>query len=79
MKDFIKKHYGSNVKLADDLGISNQTVTNWIKSNPRGMLKYLPEIVSKVDTTERQIVWEVMLHEKEISRDWLLYFFNERR
>jgi|TARA_R110001592_G_scaffold53293_1_gene163391 hypothetical protein len=69
MKDFIKKHYGSNVKLADDLGISNQTVTNWIKSNPRGMLKYLPEIVSKVDTTERQIVWEVMLHEKEISRD----------
>jgi len=69
MKDFIKKHYGSNVKLADDLGISNQTVTNWLKSNPRGMLKYLPEIVSKVDTTERQIVWEVMLHEKEISRD----------
>ena len=69
MKDFIKKHYGSNIKMADDLGISNQTVTNWIKSNPRGMLKYLPEIVSKVDTTERQIVWEVMLHEKEISRD----------
>ena len=69
MKDFIKKHYGSNIKMADDLGISNQTVTNWLKSNPRGMLKYLPEIVSKVDTTERQIVWEVMLHEKEISRD----------
>ena len=69
MKDFIKKHYGSNIKMAMDLGISNQTVTNWIKSNPRGMLKYLPEIVSKVDTTERQIVWEVMLHEKEISRD----------
>lgn len=69
MKDFIKKHYGSNIKMANDLGISNQTVTNWIKSNPRGMLKYLPEIVSKVDTTERQIVWEVMLHEKEISRD----------
>ena len=69
MKEFIKKHYGSNVKMAMDLGISNQTVTNWIKSNPRGMLKYLPEIVSKVDTTERQIVWEVMLHEKEISRD----------
>ena len=69
MKDFIKKHYGSNIKMANDLGISNQTVTNWLKSNPRGMLKYLPEIVSKVDTTERQIVWEVMLHEKEISRD----------
>ena len=69
MKDFIKKHYGSNIKMADDLGISNQTVTNWLKSNPRGMLKYLPEIVSKVDTTERQVVWEVMLHEKEISRD----------
>ena len=69
MKDFIKKHYGSNIKLADDLGISNQTVTNWLKSNPRGMLKYLPEIVTYADTTERQVVWEVMLHEKEISRD----------
>ena len=69
MKEFIKKHYGSNIKMANDLGISNQTVTNWIKFNPRGMLKYLPEIVSSVDTTEREVVWEVMFHEKELRRD----------
>lgn len=55
--------------MSKQLGISNQTITNWMKSNPRGMLKYIPEIVSAVDTTERQVVWEVMFHEKQLSRD----------
>ena len=55
--------------MSKQLGISNQTVTNWMKSNPRGMLKYIPEIVSSVDTTERQVVWEVMFHEKQLCRD----------
>ena len=55
MRDFIKKHYGSQLRMSEKLGISNQTVTNWMKTNPRGMLKYLPEIV--------------MYHEKELCRD----------
>jgi predicted transcriptional regulator len=69
MKDFIKKHYGSNVRMAQQLGITNQTVSNWLKSNPRGMLKYLPEIVKTSNTTESQVMWEVMFREKELSRD----------
>ena len=69
MRSFIKKHYGTQLRMSKQLGISNQTVTNWMKSNPRGMLKYIPEIVSKVDTTEREIVWEVMFHEKTITDD----------
>ena len=67
MKEFIQKHYGSNVNMAKELGITNQTVTNWLKSNPRGMLKYLPEIVQKINITERQLVWEVMFHEEMIK------------
>ena len=66
MRHFIKKHYGTQLKMSEKLGISNQTITNWMKTNPRGMLKYIPEIVSTVDTTEREIVWEVMYHEKNI-------------
>tara|TARA_R110000824_G_scaffold182929_2_gene363934 strand:+ start:656 stop:865 length:210 start_codon:yes stop_codon:yes gene_type:complete len=66
MRQFIKKHYGSQLRMSEKLGISNQTITNWMKTNPRGMLKYIPEIVSTVDTTEREIVWEVMYHEKNI-------------
>ena len=31
------------------------------------MLKYIPEIVSRADTTEREVVWEVMFHEKKIT------------
>jgi DNA-binding XRE family transcriptional regulator len=69
MRSFIKKHYGTQLRMSKHLGISNQTVTNWMKSNPRGMLKYIPEIVSSVDTTERQVVWEVMFHEKQLCRD----------
>jgi|TARA_R110000803_G_scaffold114900_1_gene183342 DNA-binding XRE family transcriptional regulator len=69
MRSFIKKHYGTQLRMSKQLGISNQTITNWMKSNPRGMLKYIPEIVSKVDTTEREIVWEVMFHEKIITDD----------
>lgn len=67
MRRFIKKHYGTQLKMSEKLGISNQTVTNWMKTNPRGMLKYLPEIVSSVDTTEREVVWEVMYHEKNLT------------
>ena len=69
MRYFIKKHYGTQLKMSKQLGISNQTVTNWIKSNPRGMLKYIPEIVTYADTTERQVVWEVMFHEKTMIDD----------
>ena len=69
MRQFIKKHYGTQLMMSKQLGVSNQTVTNWMKYNPRGMLKYIPEIVSKVDTTEREVVWEVMYQEKELERD----------
>lgn len=69
MRQFIKKHYGTQLRMSKQLGVSNQTVTNWMKYNPRGMLKYIPEIVSKVDTTEREVVWEVMYQEKELERD----------
>ena len=68
MKSFIKKHYGSNVKMAKDLGISAQTVTNWITNNPRGMLKYSPEIVANVNTTYHQLAWEVMNHEIALKK-----------
>ena len=67
MRRFIKKHYGSQLSMSKKLGITNQTITNWMKTNPRGMLKYLPEIVSLADTTEREVVWEVMYHEKTIT------------
>ena len=69
MRQFIKKHYGSQLSMSKKLGITNQTITNWMKTNPRGMLKYLPEIASSADTTEREVVWEVMYHEKEMCRD----------
>ena len=69
MKKFIKKHYGSNVHMAQTLGITNQTVSNWLRNNPRGMLRYLPEIVKTSNITESELVWEVMFREKELSRD----------
>lgn len=64
MKKFIKKTYGSNVRMAKELGISPQTVTNWISSNPRGMLRHAPEIVANTNTTYHKLAMEVLYHEE---------------
>ena len=44
-KEFIGKHYGTQTRMAKELGITTATINGWIKRNPRGILKYAPEIV----------------------------------
>jgi transcriptional regulator with XRE-family HTH domain len=40
MRDYIKKHFGSQKQCAEELGVTEQTVSNWMKRNPRGILKH---------------------------------------
>lgn len=67
MRDFIKKHWGTNKKCAEELGVTSATVTNWIRRNPRGILKHAPEIVATKNTTYLQLFGEVewRIHEIE--------------
>ena len=67
MRDFIKKHWGTNKKCAEELGVTPHTVTNWIQRNPRGILKHAAEIVATKNTTYLQLNGEVEWREHEIK------------
>lgn len=67
LKKFITAHFGSQVKCAEALEITPMTVYNWHYKNPRGMLKYAPEIVSRCNTTWTQLAAEVLHREEEIK------------
>lgn len=63
---YINKHFGSVDKCSEELGVTSQTVYNWINKNPRGMLKFAPEIVHLKNTTWTQLSGEVMYHEEAL-------------
>lgn len=67
MKSYIHKHFGTIVQCADELGVTTQTVQNWIQRNPRGILKHAPEIIAQKDTTYLQLEGEVLYREHEIT------------
>jgi hypothetical protein len=47
--------------------VTEQTVGNWLRYNPRGILKYGPEIVASKNTTWLQLEGEVMYRIHEIE------------
>jgi len=67
MRDYIKKHFGSQKQCAEELGVTEQTVTNWMKRNPRGILKHAVEIVETKNTTYLQLHGEVEYREHELK------------
>lgn len=67
MRDFIKKHYGTQKQCAEELGVTEQTVGNWLRRNPRGILKHAKQIVEQKNTTYLQLHGEVEYREHEIQ------------
>lgn len=66
-KGYIVKLYGTQHRMAKSLGVSQQAVGRWMNENPRGLLKYLPEIVEQTNTTYSQVIWEVIALEKALQ------------
>jgi hypothetical protein len=64
---FLSKHYGSVTMAAGHLKVSPQTITNWLKRNPRGLLKHMPTMVQQCNVTETQIMGEVLYHEEYLQ------------
>lgn len=67
LKEFIGRHYGTQTRMADSLGVTPETVRTWIVRNPRGILKHSPEIIKDRNVTASEIVWEVMHHERYLQ------------
>ena len=67
MEAFLNKHYGSLTMAAGNLKVSPQTIKNWLKRNPRGLLKYMPTMVQQCNVTETQIMGEVLYHEEYLQ------------
>lgn len=68
MKGYLIKHFGSLAKCAEELGVTPVTVRNWVRKNPRGILKHAPEIIATKDTTYLQLQGEVMVRQEEIDK-----------
>jgi|TARA_Y100000015_G_scaffold9845_1_gene9368 predicted transcriptional regulator len=68
MKGYLIKHFGTLDKCAEELGVTVVTVRNWIRKNPRGILKHAPEIIATKDTTYLQLQGEVMVRQEEIEK-----------
>ena len=67
MKAYLKTLYGSQKACAEELGVTTATVQNWIKKNPRGILRHAPEIIRYKDTTFTQLMGEGMFREYELT------------
>tara|TARA_R110000751_G_scaffold68069_2_gene138621 strand:- start:253 stop:477 length:225 start_codon:yes stop_codon:yes gene_type:complete len=67
LRQFIKQHYQSNYKLAESLEVTPQTVGTWVSRNPRGALKYLPEITTNCQVTTQYFVNVIACTEDELK------------
>ena len=68
LRQFIKEHYNSNFRMAESLEVTPQTVGTWVTKNPRGALKYLPEITSKCQVSTQYFVNIISCTEDELTK-----------
>ena len=67
-RKFLINHYGSIVNCSKELGVTRQTISNWQMINPRGILKFAPEIIRSKDVTWMQLSGEVLHHEEQLKK-----------
>lgn len=67
MKHYIKRLYGSQTNLAKALGVTDRTVRYWLAERPQAMLKHTSEIIRTSNTTQLELVGEVLHHEEQLK------------
>jgi hypothetical protein len=68
-RGFLKKLYGTQVLMGEALGVTPNTVTNWVQTNPIPMLQFSAKIIADCDTTHTQLVGEVLYHKSKLEAD----------
>jgi len=64
LKGLICEHFGSYQHLARHLNLSTSTVADWVRSCPRNILKYMPEITEETGITADALLDAVIEQEK---------------
>lgn len=67
MKHYINRLYGSQCNLARVLGVTDRTVRYWIAKRPLNMLKHTETIVRTSNTTQLELVGEVLHHDETLK------------
>ena len=79
LKTFIKEHYHSNYKMAKGLGVTPQTIGKWVMKSPRGLLKYLPEILDDTGLSSDYVMKIVTTTEYELNFSSKIQKQNEQK
>jgi len=66
-KKFVRRLYGSQKKMAQALSVTENTVSNWVLRNPYPMLKHAPQLVRDCNTTNVEIMSEVLAHAETVK------------
>jgi|LauGreDrversion4_2_1035121.scaffolds.fasta_scaffold00323_27 hypothetical protein len=62
LKLMIRSVYGTQARMAEQLGVSAMTVTNWVQRNPLPMLKHTKAISGTGRVTITEVVDVVLRH-----------------
>jgi len=64
---FIRTHYGTSRAMADELGVTPQTVSNWLRTNPLQILKHCKAIQASRQLRASVIVKAAMAHRQHLE------------
>lgn len=63
-KEFMKEHYGSQQEFARQMGVSHQTIVNWVSGDRINMLRILPQLVGKFGEDSLVMFYNAILKAK---------------
>lgn len=69
LRGWIYAYFGGFQQLAEALGLSTSTVSDWTTQNPRNMLKYSPEVSKLASVTLDEITDAVLRREDEMKEE----------
>ena len=62
----IVRLYGNQRAMADELGVTAQTVTNWVRKDPAPLLRHAPQITATREVTFEELVEVVNTHKEAL-------------
>lgn len=65
MNDWITEKFGTQQRLDQALGLPKKTINRWLNSDPRHLLRHLPELVKLSGASHEEIVDLILDKQKQ--------------